>query len=25
VSERVKLEAKSGSTQSLDITYTVER
>ncbi len=25
VSERVKLEAKSGSTQSVDITYTVER
>jgi len=25
LSERVKLEAKSGSTQSLDITYTVER
>lgn len=25
ISERVKLEAKSGSTQSLDITYTVER
>ncbi|MGB4248197.1 MAG: translocation/assembly module TamB domain-containing protein, partial [Pseudohongiellaceae bacterium] len=25
ISERVKLEAKSGSTQSIDLTYTVER
>ena len=25
ITERVKLEAKSGNTQSIDLTYTVER